>query len=271
MTIIDAIKQVLADEQIGLTSREIYEKIVSKGLYNFGAKDPKGIVNGIIRKHCSGIDFPTASPVKHFKVVKQTGHVNYYLLNTSDSEALTTDEIKNNEKELLPEEKMVRAYNEHVKNIKQQIIDEILGTDPAFFEHLVIDLLAKMGYGYYENSSMVIGGPNDGGIDGVINEDKLGLDKINVQAKRYSRDNIVTRPVLQMFVGAMQNVQKGVFITTSSFTKKALEYAKEQQQKNLKLIDGEMLADLIVKYEVGATSIKYFNTYKIDKDYFSEG
>lgn len=270
MTIIDAIKQVLSDEKMGLTSRQIYEKIENNKLYIFGAKDPKGIVNGIIRKHCLGIDFPTASPVKHFKVVKQTGHVNYYLLNTSESQALTNEEIKNNEKELLPEEKLFISYNEHVQSIKQQIIDEILGSDPAFFEHLVIDLLTKMGYGYDENSSMVIGGPNDGGIDGIINEDRLGLDKINVQAKRYLRGNTVGRPALQMFVGAMQNVQKGVFITTSFFTNQALKYAEEQQQKNLKLIDGEMLAELMVKYEVGVTSIKSFNTYKIDKDYFSE-
>jgi restriction system protein len=270
MTIIDAIKKILSEKEIGLTSREIYEKIIDKNLYSFGAKDPKSIVNGIIRKHCVGIDFPTASPVKYFKIVKQIGHVNYYLLNKSSSKALPIDEIKNNEKELLPEEKIVKAFNEHVKNIKQQLIDEILGSDPAFFEQLVIDLLIKMGYGYDESSSMVVGAPNDGGIDGIINEDKLGLDKIYIQAKRYSKDNIVGRPDLQMFVGAMENVQKGVFITTSFFSTKALDYADKQQQKNLKLIDGAMLAELMVKYEIGVTPMKSFNTFRIDKDYFSE-
>lgn len=270
MTIIEAIKEVLSKEENGLSSREIYEKIVDKNLYSFGAKDPKSIVNGIIRKHCSGIDFPTASPVKHFKVVKQTGHVNYYLLNESNNSALRTIEIKNNEKELLPEEKMIKAFNDHVTNVKQQLIDEILNSNPAFFEQLVSDLLIKMGYGYDESASRVVGGSNDGGIDCIIDEDKLGLDKINIQAKRYAKDNVVGRPVLQMFVGAMQNVQKGVFITTSSFSKQAIEYAGKQQQKNLKLIDGSMLADLMVKYEVGVTSIKSFSTYKIDKDYFSE-
>lgn len=271
MTIIEAIKLILTDEKVGLTSREIYEKILNKNLYSFGAKDPKSIVNGMIRKHCLGIEFPTASPVKHFRVVKQVGHVNYYLLNKSDGYALTTSEIKNNEKELLPEEKMMKAYNEHLANIKQQLIDEILGSDPAFFEQLVVQLLVKMGYGYDKDSSEVTGLTNDGGIDGVINEDKLGLDKIYLQAKRYSRENKVGRPDLQMFVGAMENVQKGVFITTSLFSKQALDYAEKQQQKNLKLIDGVMLAELMVKYEVGTTSIKSFNTYRIDKDYFNEG
>lgn len=271
MTIIEAIKKILYKEKIGLTSKEIYEKIVENNLYSFGAKDPKAIVNGIIRKHCLGIEFPTASPVKHFKVVKQIGHCNYYLLNTDNSQALTVNEIKNNEKELLPEEKMIKAFNEHVINIKQQLIDEILNCDPAFFEQLVSDLLIKMGYGYDESSSRVVGGTNDGGVDCIIDEDKLGLDKINIQAKRYARDNTVGRPTLQMFVGAMENVQKGVFITTSSFTKQALEYAEKQQQKNLKLIDGIMLAELMVKYEIGVSSIKSFSTYKIDKDYFSEG
>lgn len=270
MTIIEAIKEVLLDEEIGLTSKNIYEKIIERNLYCFGAKDPKGIVNGIIRKHCLGIDFPTASPVKHFKIVKQMGHVNYYLLNGNDNGTIAKLETNANEKELLPEEKMLKAYNEHKKLIEQQLIDEILDSNPAFFEQLVVDLLVKMGYGYDNSSGVVVGSPNDGGIDGVINEDKLGLDKIYLQAKRYSRNNPVRRPELQMFVGAMENVQKGVFITTSKFTEQAIEYAKKQQQKNLKLIDGSMLADLMVKYEVGVVAVKYFNAYKVDKDYFYE-
>lgn len=270
MTIIEAIKKVLIKEKEGLTSKEIYQKIIDRNLYNFKAKDPQNIVNGIIRRHCLGMDFPTSSPIKHFKVVKQIKHCNYYLLNLNEDKGLPINEIKNSEKELLPEERMVNAYNEHVASMKEQLIDEILNCNPAFFEQLVSDLLAKMGYGYDESASRVVGGVNDGGIDCIIDEDKLGLDKIYVQAKRYARNDTVGRPALQMFVGAMENVQKGVFITTSSYTKGALEYAEKQQQKNLRLIDGNMLAEFMVKYEVGISSIKSFNTYKIDKDYFSE-
>lgn len=156
------------------------------------------------------------------------------------------------------------------KGIMQNLLDVILEANPAFFERLVVDLLLKMGYGYDSASGIVVGSPNDGGIDGIINEDKLGLDKIYLQAKRYSKENTVGRPELQMFVGAMQNVQKGVFITTSKFSKQAIEYANMQQQKNLKLIDGEVLTELMLKYGVGITPISIFTTYKIDKDYFNE-
>ena len=270
MTIIEAIKKILKNEKRELTSKEIYEKIEEKQLYRFGAKDPKAIVNGIIRKHCFGIDFPTASPVKYFRVVKQSGHVNYYLLYDNEADSSVKIDITLKSNELLPEEKLQKAYNEHKNNIKQQLLDEILNSNPAFFEQLVVDLLVKMGYGYDKSSGIVVGSPNDGGIDGIINEDKLGLDKIYLQAKRFNNNNSIGRPELQRFVGAMQNVQKGVFITTSKFTKQAIDYANKQQQKNLKLIDGEMLSELMVKYEVGVMSIKYFNAYKIDKDYFFE-
>lgn len=268
MTIIEAIKHILEDEEDGLTSREIYERIVDKKLYLFGAKDPKSIVNGIIRRHCYGIDFPTASPVKHFKVVKQDRHINYYLLNkSSNSQSI---EISNESSESLPEEKMLIAYKEHKEMIKNQLIDKIQESNPAFFEQLVVDLLLKMGYGYDENSGIVIGSPHDGGIDGVINEDKLGLDKIYIQAKRYMNNNTVGRPDLQMFVGAMENIQKGVFITTSKFKNTAIAYVEKQQQKNIKLIDGDMLTELMVRYGVGVVSIKKFYNYKLDMDYFSE-
>lgn len=270
ITIIEAIKEVLSNEINGLTSNDIYKKIIERKLYSFNAKDPKSIVNGIIRKHCFGIDFPTASPVKHFIVVKQEKHVNYYLINNNFEKKVIKIKATKDEKELLPEEKMMSAYNDHIDIIKSQLIDEILASNPAFFEQLVIDLLIKMGYGYDNNSGIVVGSPHDEGIDGIINEDKLGLDKIYIQAKRYSSGNNVGRRELQMFVGAMVNIQKGVFITTSLFSKTAIDYIDKQQQKNIKLIDGHMLAELMVKYEVGVMPIKKFYNYKIDKDYFCE-
>lgn len=125
-----------------------------------------------------------------------------------------------------------------------------------------------MGYGYDESSGVVVGGPHDGGIDGIISEDKLGLDLIYLQAKRYKTGKAVARHELQAFVGAMQNVQKGVFITTSSFTKEARQYAEQQQQKNLKLIDGEMLSSLMIKYEVGITIEDRIKIYRLDATYF---
>lgn len=116
-------------------------------------------------------------------------------------------------------------------------------------------------------SGIVVGGSHDGGVDGIINEDKLGLSLIYLQAKRYTSGNNVSRREIQSFVGAVQNIQKGVFITTSSFTREAMEYV-EQQQKSLRLIDGEMLARLMVKYEVGIVSQQSLKIYKVDNSYF---
>ena len=124
----------------------------------------------------------------------------------------------------------------------------------------MVDLLLKMGYGYDKNSGIVTGKPHDGGIDGIISEDKLGLDLIYIQAKRFANGNKVTRHDLQAFIGAMEHINKGVFITTSSFTR---------QQKNIKLIDGNLLADLLVKYEVGVAAAQTFKLYKLDTEYFN--
>lgn len=115
MTIIEAIKEILSSENEELTSKQIYEKIVEQKLYSFSARDPKSIVNGIIRKHCVGIDFPTASPVKHFKVSRQSRHVNYYTIYCNNKNEDINIEVVKNSEELLPEEKTINAYNEHKK------------------------------------------------------------------------------------------------------------------------------------------------------------
>lgn len=107
---------------------------------------------------------------------------------------------------------------EHIASIKQQVLDSILNNSPDFFEHMVLDLL-KMGYGYGKQAGVVIGRPHDGGIDGIISEDKLGLDLIYIQAKRYAPKNKIGRSELQAFIGAIEHIQKVVFITTSGFTK----------------------------------------------------
>lgn len=171
--------------------------------------------------------------------------------------------------ELLPEEKIQKYYNEHLENIYSQLIDNIMENMPVFFERLIVDLLLKMEYGYDDHSGIVVGGSHDNdGIDGGINEDKLGLSLIYLQAKRYAQKNKVGWPKIQSFVGAMQNIQKGVFITTSSFSREAKEFAEHQHQKNLNLIDGGMLTHLMVKYEVGIASQQSLKIYKVDNSYF---
>lgn len=268
MTIVEALKTVLSEYPSGMTNREAYEEIIKCGLYEFSAKQPEHIVNGIIRRHCYGLDFPTANPVKYFKIVGYRGKKPLYSL--VDIAEIASETSKNNfrDVETLPEEKIQKFYDEHLENIYAQIIDIIMGKLPEFFERLIVDLLLKMGYGYDRNSGIVVGGSHDGGVDGIINEDKLGLSLIYLQAKRYTSGNNVGRREIQSFVGAMQNIQKGVFITTSSFTREAMEYVERQQQKSLRLIDGEMLARLMVKYEVGVVSQQSLKIYKVDNSYF---
>lgn len=269
MRIIDAVVMVLK-ENGSLTSKEAYEKIIEKELYTFGAKNPINVVNSEIRCHCEGLDFPSASPVKYFKITGKKGKHDLYAAidpnnpnNYSDPEKIIYSEDNS-----LPEEKIDQTYLLYKNSLKNQIIDRILECHPKFFESLVVNLLLEMGYGVDEQSGRVSGKPHDGGIDGVIYEDRLGLSKIYIQAKRYEPGNTIGRQVLQSFVGAMENVHKGVFITTSAFTNEAVKYAEKQQQKSLKLIDGDLLAELMIKYGVGLEKIKTYVIYKLNEDYF---
>ena len=174
MTIIEAIREVLSSEMVGMTSREIYDEIISKNLYIFPAANPPAVVNNIIRRHCLDLNFPTANAVKHFKIVGYRGKKTLYAL--IDSSIEKTDEKTSGEsKELLPEEVIQEAYERHVQEIKQSLMDSIMEHDPSFFEQLIVDLLIAMDYGYDKSSGVVVGGSHDGGIDGIIYEDKLGL------------------------------------------------------------------------------------------------
>ena len=209
MRIVDALVEVLKENE-SLTYKEAYLKIKERDLYQFGAKDPEAAVNAKLRCHCEGLDFPGASPVKYFKIVGQKGTRNLYALVKEDQEDLADkDEPKKKSKpvsedDLLPEEKIDLTYLFYKNNIKRQILDHILDCHPSFFEQLVVNLLLEMGYGSDELSGHVLGKSHDGGIDGVIYEDKLGLSKIYIQAKRNDSSNTIGRPLLQAFVGAMQ-------------------------------------------------------------------
>lgn len=270
MTIVECIKAVLSESGSAMTSKEIYDRIIESKLYSFRAQDPVGVVNAQIRRHCLGLDFPTSFPVKHFEIARPvTKPVKYQLL-SKDITSIAIPSTNGDDSEKLPEEVMKDAFSHHVELIKSTIYEQIIKNSPDFFEHLVVDLLLKMGYGYDMSSGIVTGRSHDGGIDGIISEDKLGLGLIYIQAKRYDPSKKVTvgRKDIQAFIGAMEHIQRGVFITTSSFTKGALEFAEKQQQKNIKLIDGEALADLLIKYEIGLQPVHNYTIYKIDSDYY---
>ena len=192
MRIVDALVEVLKENE-SLTYKEAYLKIEERNLYQFGAKDPEAAVNAKLRCHCEGLDFPGASPVKYFKIVGRKGTRNLYALVKEGQEDCERTEKKvksGTEDDLLPEEKIDLTYHLYKLNIKRQILEHIMDCHPSFFEQLVIDLLLEMGYGADELSGQVLGKSHDGGIDGVIYEDMLGLSKIYIQAKRNDSKNV---------------------------------------------------------------------------------
>ena len=133
------------------------------------------------------------------------------------------------------------------------MLERILGNSPAFFEQVIIELLVAMGYGgTHKNAATQLGRTGDGGVDGVVNEDRLGLDRVYVQAKRYAAGNGVSRPDVQAFVGSLVGLgaTKGVFVTTSTFSAQATDFASRLTQRVI-LIDGRQLADLMIEYGVG--------------------
>jgi restriction system protein len=171
-----------------------------------------------------------------------------------------------------PEENLEIAYQRLRKSLSQELINRVTELTPSFFERLVVDLLVSMGYGgSIKDAGKAIGKSGDEGIDGTIKEDKLGLDIIYIQAKRWQTGNLVGRPEIQKFVGALagQGAKKGIFITTSSFTKEANEYAPKNETK-IVLINGEQLAQLMIDYNIGVSTINIYELKRIDNDYFGD-
>lgn len=167
-----------------------------------------------------------------------------------------------------PEDALAAAYIKLRNNLEAELLEQVKQASSLFFERLVVDLLVKMGYGgSRQDAGRAVGQTGDGGIDGVINEDKLGLDVIYIQAKRW--DSVVGRPEIQKFAGALQDqrVHKGVFITTSAFTKDAKDYAGIINSK-LILIDGRRMASLMVDYNVGVSPVGMYELKRVDHDYF---
>ena len=171
-----------------------------------------------------------------------------------------------------PEEVLDKAYQHIRKSLASELLNKVIDLSPAFFERLVVELLVKMGYGgSIKDAGKALGRSGDEGIDGTIKEDKLGLDIIYIQAKRWKPGNAVGRPEIQKFVGALagQGAKKGIFITTSSFTKEALEYTPRNETK-IVLIDGGQLAQFMIDYNLGCTTQQTYELKKIDSDYFGE-
>ena len=170
-----------------------------------------------------------------------------------------------------PAELLETAHQKLREDLSAELLKIVKESSPAFFERLVIDLLVKMGYGgTRKEAGKAIGRSGDEGIDGIINEDRLGLDVLYVQAKRWQAP--VGRPEIQKFAGALQGhrAKKGICITTSAFTKDAEDYVAKIDSK-IVLIDGEQLAQLMIDHNVGVAPVASYETKRIDSDYFIEG
>lgn len=178
---------------------------------------------------------------------------------------------KSDEQDLTAEEKIQSSVDEINEVVKSDILERILKQDAYFFELLVVDLLKAMGYAGANNFSEVTKKTRDGGIDGILYQDALGLDKVFVQAKRYKEDNLVQGKEMTNFIGSLEvkGTNKGVFITTSEFSKDAFEKIKDSS-KNVITINGNKLTDLMLQYSVGVRNEKIHNIPRIDEDYFEE-
>lgn len=167
-----------------------------------------------------------------------------------------------------PDDRLDAATAEIRASVAGDVLELLRSVTPVFFEHVVLDVLHSMGYGASRAALQRVGGSGDGGIDGIISLDKLGLEKVYVQAKRWN--NVVGRPEIQAFFGALagQRASKGVFITTSAFTTQAVQYAASVEK--IVLVDGPKLAELMLDHGVGV-SVRHVQIPKVDSDYFEEG
>ena len=168
-----------------------------------------------------------------------------------------------------PEEALEAAYQKIRQDLAAQLLEQIKSSSPEFFERLVIGLMLKMGYGGSDKVASLTAPAADGGIDGIINQDRLGLDVIYLQAKRW--ENTVGRPEIQKFVGALhgRRAKKGVFLTTSAFSQGAIDYVETIDPKVV-LIDGIRLAQLMIDFDVGVSGIHTYEIKRVDSDYFAE-
>jgi restriction system protein len=273
----------------GLTDAERKELLPSGGAFLFNNRvgwartylKKAGLLDGpkrgiiIITKRGKDVlkENPTSINVKY---LQQFPEFLDFQLNKKDDlatiEAVTLPIISNSEesKQSTPEELLEIGYQTIRTSIEQEILLKLKSVSPSFFERVVVELLVKMGYGgSIQDAGKAVGRSGDEGIDGVIKEDKLGLDVIYIQAKRW--EGSVGRPELQKFVGALagQGAKKGIFITTSYFSREALEYIPRNETKMV-LIDGMKLAQYMIDHNLGVSIQNVYEIKKIDSDYFEE-
>ena len=226
---------------------------------------PRGKIQITERGRQALLDCPEKITVKYLKQFPEFQEFHTKKRTITSSTPATQDD----ESTTTPEEQMAEAYKSIQESLATDLLENIQKQSPAFFEQLVVDLMLKMGYGgSREDAGKATQLSADGGIDGVIYEDRLGLDTIYLQAKRW--ENTVGRPEIQKFAGALQGegASKGVFITTSNYSKEAKEYAVRVSSR-IVLIDGSQLAQLMIDYGLGVSTRQTYEIKSIDSDYFN--
>jgi restriction system protein len=218
-----------------------------------------------------GIDFLNQKPQKiNTGLLRQFPEYLEFIGSTSGNGKVPTVETEEQINQDTPEEVLEHAYQKIRRSLAQDLLIKVKACSPSFFEILVVELLVKMGYGgSIKDAGKAIGKSGDEGIDGIIKEDRLGLDVIYVQAKRWN--DTVGRPEIQRFVGALagQGAKKGIFITTSRFSEVAREYVPRNETK-IVLIDGEELAQYMIDFNLGVSPVSAYEIKKLDSDYFGE-
>lgn len=279
--------QIIADK-LGLTEKEREEMLPSgkqRLLHNrvHWAKfymTKAGLIDsprrGVFTASASGRDLLSKNPskidVESLKRIPEFAEYYSQFSKTGINPEQENVWIASTTSEATPEEQIDSAYTVLTKALMADLLARVMEQTPSFFEHLIVELLVAMGYGgSHDDAARQLGRSGDGGIDGVIDEDRLGLDRIYVQAKRYTAGSSVGRPEVQGFVGSLVGLgaSKGVFVTTSSFSKQALEYAKSLQQRVI-LIDGARLAELMVEFGVGVRISRIVEVKRLDEDFFAD-
>jgi restriction system protein len=230
---------------------------VGRGLFRI---TPRGIA--VLARNPTEINIAFLNQFEEFREFKRGGSRNGESAEESLAPVTLVDRT--------PDEIIVSVLNEHRQSLADELLDYILNASPTFFEQLVVDLLRNMGYGGTMGIGKRLGRTDDGGIDGVIQEDKLGLDNIYIQAKRWQRGSSVGRPVVQAFVGSLMGMgaTKGVFITTGKFAQTAMDYTRTVGNLKVVLVDGDQLTQLMIDHNVGVSVERTFALKKVDKDYF---
>ena len=240
--------------------RALFMEIPQRGIYRITKRGA-----AYLKKH---------STLTRADLMEYPEFASYASISTSQNgigQSLASSPSTSESEELTPTEQLEIAYKSINDDLAADILQKTMEVSPQFFEQLVLDLLLHMGYGG-NNKEMAVVTPasHDNGVDGIIPEDALGLDKIYIQAKRY-KDTTVDKTEIQQFIGALdeQKASKGVFITTSTFTKGAITTANKATKK-IVLINGQELANYMIEYNVGVSDKRVYKIKKIDSDYFEE-